>query len=191
MSLLRSLRLCLVALTGGYPGRGLGPPQGKQVSRVPYLRPPFRLHPTLSPTSWPPRSSFRRCLPRSPGPSPSSGPLAADVLSAPATPRRVPLLPLFLAPPGRAPAASVAAATARLSRGGPAVLGLQQGSAHEVAAENGLFLCELQESPGDLRRGSQTGVRARAGDREGGGGGPSVRAVALGSVEVRLLPSDS
>lgn len=58
---------------------------------------------------------------------------------------------------GRAPSAAVAPAVAYISLWVLAVLGFQQGAPHEAAAENGLLLCKLQESPGGLWRGSQTG----------------------------------
>lgn len=120
--------------------------------------PPFPPPPGLFAVQLP-RAAFPHPHPQSPVPSPSSGHLAADVLSAPARLAEVCFSSLLLAPPGRAPSASVASAMAQLSRGALAVLGLQQGSPHEVAAENRLFLCELQESSGDLRRGPQSGVR--------------------------------
>lgn len=66
--------------------------------------------------------------------------------------------PLFLTLPGGAPSASVVAAGAYVSRRAMPVLRLQQGAPHEAAAEDGLLLCKLQESSGDLRWGSQTGV---------------------------------
>lgn len=166
MSLLRSLRLCLVARTGSCSVRGFGPstdlPSFK-VSRALLPLTPFdSIPPFPQPLCLfvvqPPRAAF----------PPTPGTLPADVPFTLGAPRC--FIPFFLPPlpPGRIPA-SVAPAVAHISCWALAVfLGLQQGAPHEAAAKNGLFLCELQESSGDLWRESQTGVgEAGEGSREG------------------------
>lgn len=71
-------------------------------------------------------------------------------------------------------------------------LGLQQGASHEATAKNRLFLCKLQESPGDLWRGSQTGVVEEGeGSRAGTRARPqSLREVLPGRSKLDLLRRD-